>query len=142
MSQFFTLQAGTKLHQQTRKAIAKRTPALLTAIRKYNQYCDELKKLHKKKWNIPLPSRLPVELGALRDGPSLLTDVWVTPLTSSPPRWLNEPEVRRGIRAMLAKDRCLEERRRLGEEADNLCRWYGRELAAVELALRMPSRES
>ncbi|KAI0706515.1 hypothetical protein C8Q76DRAFT_629740 [Earliella scabrosa] len=131
---------GTKLHQQTRKAISKRTPALLTAIRKFNTYCEELKRLHQKKWNIPLPSPLPVELGALRDDPSLLTDVWITPLPTSdpPPRWLNDMDVRRGIRAMLARDRCLEERRRLGEEADNLCRWYGRELAAVELALRTP----
>ena len=37
---------------------------------------------------------------------------------------------------MLSKDRCLEERKRLGDEGDNLCRWYGDELAAVELALR------
>ncbi len=39
---------------------------------------------------------------------------------------------------MLTQDRCLEERWRLGNEADNLCRWYGRELAAVELAIRTP----
>ncbi|KAI0716907.1 hypothetical protein C8Q76DRAFT_795144 [Earliella scabrosa] len=129
---------GTKLHQHTRKAIAKRTPALLTAIRKFNGYCDTLKREYKKSWKIPLPKHLPVELGALRNDPSLLTDVWVTPVTSeSPtPRWLDDPDMRRGIRVMLAKDRCLEERRRLGDEADNLCRWYGNELAAVELALR------
>ena len=133
---------GTKLHQHTRKAIAKRTPALLTAIRKFNTYCDTLKREHKKSWKIPLPKHLPVELGALRNDPSLLTDVWVTPLTSPTPRWLDDPDVRRGIRAMLSKDRCLEERKRLGDEADNLCRWYGNELAAVELALRTSSCES
>jgi hypothetical protein len=33
---------GTKLHQQTRKAITKRKPALLAAIRKFNKYCDVL----------------------------------------------------------------------------------------------------
>ncbi|KAI0694788.1 hypothetical protein C8Q76DRAFT_634071 [Earliella scabrosa] len=129
---------GTKLHQQTRKAISKRTPALLTAIRKFNTYCDALKREHKKGWKIPLPTHLPVELGALRNDPSLLTDVWVTPVATPAPRWMDEPDVRRGIRAMLSKDRCLEERRRLGNEADNLCRWYGDELAAVELALRTP----
>ncbi|KAI0694292.1 hypothetical protein C8T65DRAFT_711030 [Cerioporus squamosus] len=118
---------GTKLHQQTRKAIAKRTPALVTAIRKFNKYCDDLKKSYKKAWRLPLPDHLPTELGALRNDPSLLTDVWVTPVESSMPRWLED-----------VNDRCLEERRRLGDEADNLCRWYGRELAAVELALRRP----
>ncbi|KAI0707020.1 hypothetical protein C8Q76DRAFT_629548 [Earliella scabrosa] len=132
---------GTKLHQQTRKAISKRTPALLTAIRKFNGYCDNLKTLREKDCNIPLPTHLPTELGALREDPSLLTDVWIAPAkTDAPsPPWLEDANVRRGIRAMLAKDRCLEERRRLGDEADNLCRWYGNELAAVELALRTAS---
>ncbi|KAI0701749.1 hypothetical protein C8Q76DRAFT_633393 [Earliella scabrosa] len=129
---------GTKLHQQTRKAIAKRTPALLTAIRKFNSYCDTMKRQYRKKWNIPLPTKLPTELSTLREDPSLLTDVWITPVPSPMPRWLHEPNVRRGIRAMLLKDRCVEERRRLGEEADNLCRWYGNELAAVELAILTP----
>ncbi len=132
---------GTKLHQQTRKAIAKRTPALKTAIRKFNTYCDTLERLHKKRWNIPLPARLPTELGTLREDPSLLTDVWITQVSGPTPRWLEDVNVRRGIRAMLANDRCLEERRRLGNEADNLCRWYGQELAAVELAIRTPRCE-
>ncbi|KAI0703077.1 hypothetical protein C8Q76DRAFT_801927 [Earliella scabrosa] len=104
----------------------------------FNQYCDNMKRLYRKKWNIPLPTSLPTELTALREDPSLLTDVWITPMPLPMPRWLHEPNVRRGIRAMLLKDRCLEERRRLGDEADNLCRWYGQELAAVELALRTP----
>ena len=82
---------------------------------------------------------LPTELGPLREDPSLLADVWVTRLSTPTPRWLNDVLVRKGIQAMLSKDRCLEERRRLEMEADNLCRSYGRELAAVELALRTPN---
>ena len=57
------------------------------------------------------------------------------------PRWLGDVLVRKGIKAVLAKDRCLEERRRLQMEADNLCQSYGRDLAAVELALRNPDSE-
>ena len=100
-----------------------------------------MKKLREKDWNIPLPTHLPTELGVLREDPSLLTDVWISPAKTkaASARWLEDANVRRGIRAMLAKDRCLEERRRLGDEADNLCRWYGNELAAVELALRTAS---
>lgn len=113
-----------------------------TAIRKFNGYCDALKQKHRKRWNIPLPTHLPTELGALREDPSLLTDVWIAQVSDAPmPRWLEDVQVRRGIRAMLTQDRCLEERRRLGNEADNLCRWYGRELAAVELAIRTPHCE-
>jgi len=43
---------------------------------------------------------------------------------------------------MLKCNQCLEECRRLGMEADNLCRWYGTELAAVELALHTPESMS
>ncbi|KAI9062699.1 hypothetical protein FKP32DRAFT_1573466 [Trametes sanguinea] len=129
---------GTKLHQQTRKAIAKRTPALMTAIRKFNTYCDQLQAMYKPQWKCALPQHLPTELGALREDSSLLTDVWIAPVEADKPRWLTDPKIRSGIRALLSRDRCQEERRRLGEEADNLCRWYGRELAAVELASQMP----
>jgi hypothetical protein len=66
----------------------------------------------------------------------------VNPTTGPGPRWLTDVDVRKGIRAMLKSDRCLEERRRLGLEADNLCCWFGRELAAIELALRLPASTS
>ncbi|KAG6369026.1 hypothetical protein JVT61DRAFT_1972 [Boletus reticuloceps] len=42
---------------------------------------------------------------------------------------------------MLKLERCLEEQRRLGTEADNLCRWYGDELAVLELSLHTPRSE-
>ncbi|KAI9066824.1 hypothetical protein FKP32DRAFT_1621557, partial [Trametes sanguinea] len=117
---------GTKLHQQTRKAISKRTPALMTAIRKFNGYCDALQAMCKPGWDVSLPCHLPTELSALREDSSLLTDVWISPAETRTPRWLEDPNIRQGIRALLLQDRCREERRRLGGEADNLCRWYGR----------------
>lgn len=132
---------GTKLHQQTRKAISKRTPALMTAIRKFNKYCDELEALYQDEWGFPLPQALPTELGALRDEPDLLADVWISPTAGNTPKWLEDSDTRQGIRAMLTLDRCREERRRLGNEADNLCRWYGRELSGIELALRSQNCE-
>ncbi|OSD07735.1 hypothetical protein PYCCODRAFT_1441640 [Trametes coccinea BRFM310] len=95
-------ESSTKLHQQTRKAIAKWTPALMTAIRKFNSYCDDLQAMYK---------------------PDLLTDVWVTHTGTDTPRWLQDPNVPHGIHAMLARDHCLEEWHRLGNEADNLC-WF------------------
>lgn len=130
---------GTKLHQSTRKAISKRKPALMNAIRKFNKYCETLERLYKPEWNIPLPEPLPTQLAVLRDGPILMEDVWVTPAEGEVPRWLQDRDVREGIRAVLKLDRCLEERHRLGIEADNLCRWFGRELCAIELALSVPS---
>ncbi|KAF8120229.1 hypothetical protein EV363DRAFT_1191626 [Boletus edulis] len=126
---------GTKLHQQTRKAIAKRQPALMSAIRKYNSYCEQLEKLYDPTSSIPLPTPLPTKLNELRNHQSLMEDLWISPSVGEIPHWINNQDVRDGIRAMLKRDRCLEERRRLAMEADNICCWYGTELAAVELAL-------
>ncbi|KAG2115640.1 hypothetical protein DEU56DRAFT_932629 [Suillus clintonianus] len=127
---------GTKLHQQTRKAIAKRQPALMTAIRKFNSYCEQLESHYDISSGIPLPSPLPTKLADLRADPTLMEDVWITPSVGEVPRWLEDSEVRDGIRALLKRDHCQEERLRLRTEADNLCRFFRAELAALELAIR------
>jgi len=132
---------GTKLHQQTWKAIAKRQPALMAAIRKYNNYCEQLSQLHNPTWAIPLPAPLPTTLVDLRNDPTLMQDVWITPSTEEVPRWLEDVDVRDGIRALLKHERCLEEQRRLGMEADNMCRWFGNELTAIQVALRQSERK-
>ena len=51
-------------------------------------------------------------------------------------------DVQAGICAILKVERCIEEQKRLGIESDNLCRWFGRELGAVELALLNESSKS
>jgi len=130
---------GTKLHQHTRKAISRRKPALMTAIRKFNKYCETLEKLYDPSWKIPLPLPLSTQLATLRDQPGLMEDVWISPSPVEVPRWLEDPDVREGIRAMLKQDRCNEESRRLHREADNISRWLRHEIAAVELALCTPS---
>ena len=114
----------------------RRTPALMAAIRKFNKYCDTLHTLSDPAANIPLPRHLKTDLSSLRDDPYLVEDVWVHPSMEAAPPWLTDTKVRKGIRAMLKIDRCTEEFRRLGIEADNLCRWFGRELTAIELAIQ------
>ncbi|KAG6863650.1 hypothetical protein C0991_004361, partial [Blastosporella zonata] len=130
---------GTKLHQATQSAIAKRAPALMNAICKYNGYCATLVELHQEEWSVAIPEPLPVKLAELRESPLLMEDVWISKTVGERPRWLAEPKVCEGIRALLKKDRCLEEQRRLGVEADNLCRWFGRELLALQTALTSAS---
>lgn len=71
-----------------------------------------------------------------------MEDVWITPSPGVAPPWISDKDVRTGIRGMLKGDRCLEERRRLGLEADNLCHWYGNELTALELTLLIPESKS
>ncbi|KAF8634336.1 hypothetical protein AX17_004214 [Amanita inopinata Kibby_2008] len=111
---------GTKLHQQTRSAIAKRKPALLNAIWKFNAYCQMLETLCPVDCDIPIPQPLPTDLTQLRNEDSaLMEDVWITPNTEGDACWLKEASVREGIHAMLKSERCLEERQHLGLEADN-----------------------
>jgi len=114
----------------------RRTPGLMAAIRKFNKYCDALVALSDPAANIPLPRHLKTNLSILQDDLYLMEDVWVHPSAEAAPLWLTDTKVRKGIRAMLKIDRCTEERRRLGIEADNLCRWFGRELTAVELSIQ------
>ncbi|PPQ70113.1 hypothetical protein CVT26_013398 [Gymnopilus dilepis] len=132
------LALGTKLHQQTRRSIARRQPALMSAIRKYNAHCTTLERLYNPACNIPLPQPLPTKLSELRDNSTLMEDVWTTASDKSP-LWLEDADVKSGIHAMLRKERSLEEKRRLKDEAENLLTWLTRELQAVELALRQTS---
>jgi hypothetical protein len=129
------------LHQQTRKAISKREPALKSAIRKFNSYCDTLAALAEAESNttVPLPCHLSGKPSVLQTDPYLMEDVWINPTMGPGPQWLTDANVHKGIHAMLKRDWCLEERQRLGLEADNLCQWFGRQLVAVTLALRLPS---
>lgn len=71
-----------------------------------------------------------------------MEDVWITPAPLEVPRWLDDEDVRDGIHAMHRIDRCEEEKRRIAHEVENIIGWLAREIAAVELALETPSRES
>ena len=79
-----------KLHQQTRKAIAKQQPALMSAIRKFNAYCEELAALHDPGWSIPLPAPLHMKLNDLRNHQSLMEDIWISPAIRKIPRWVED----------------------------------------------------
>ncbi|KAK7064632.1 hypothetical protein R3P38DRAFT_2492092 [Favolaschia claudopus] len=125
---------GTKLHQTTRKAISKRAPALLKAINKFNAGCETLEKLRPPHCSIPSPSPLSTQLNGLCNDPTLHEDVWITPSQGPIPRWLNDEDVRDGIRSLHVLDRCSEEVVRLNLERDNLRRWLSEEVAIVEQA--------
>ena len=126
-----------KIHQQVWKGITKREPMLKTAIRKFNTYCNTLRDLISDS-NIPTPHHLPTKLSALWEDSSLMEDIWIHSVSETPPLWLTEPFVRNGIHAMLKIDRCEEEQKWLGIEADSMCAWFGRELVAVIIALYSP----
>ncbi|KAI5983564.1 hypothetical protein F5J12DRAFT_899644 [Pisolithus orientalis] len=132
---------GMKLHQQTHKAIAKHQPTLMSAIQKFNMYCECLAKLYDASSGIPLPLPLPTKLAELCNDQSLFKDVWITPSIGEILRWLQDSDMREDIRAVLKTDCCLEEQHCLGMEADNMCQWFGSKLCAVKLAIQQPERE-
>ncbi|KZV78701.1 hypothetical protein EXIGLDRAFT_633405, partial [Exidia glandulosa HHB12029] len=132
--------AGTPLgtregHQRTVRSIRKRTPALLQAIAKYNDLCDQLHDLLPEGLDFPLPERLPTEIAALRDDPSLLEDVWLAGVPGDNAPWLQDARVRRGIRAQLVLDRCDEEEKRLVREEAQLLQWLHDTSATTNAAL-------
>ncbi|KAJ7199119.1 hypothetical protein GGX14DRAFT_373277 [Mycena pura] len=126
---------GTKLHQQTRRAILRRQPALLRAINKFNDYCGEFERLRLAGCKIPVPTPLSTQLNGLRNDPALHEDVWITPSSSSIPRWLDDDDVHEGIRSVRVLDRCVEEGRRLSLEQVNMHQWLTQEFAIVTWAM-------
>ncbi|KAJ7435827.1 hypothetical protein FB451DRAFT_1461458 [Mycena latifolia] len=112
-------------------------PALLRAIGKFNGYCAELERLRPPGCKIPIPSPLSTQLNGLRDDPTLHEDVWITPSEGQIPRWLNDSDVRDGIRALHSADRCAEEASRLNIERQNMTIWLKHEISIVAAAINM-----
>ncbi|KAK1218014.1 hypothetical protein PQX77_019312 [Marasmius sp. AFHP31] len=128
---------GTRLHQITRNSITRRAAAFENLIRKYNQHITYLEEHHQPRYKVPVPSRLPTQLASLRDMETshLWEDVWISK-TETPPKWLVDEDIWKGIKAFLNLDRCAEERARLEGEALNLLSWFGRELQALMVMTR------
>ncbi|KAJ2932559.1 hypothetical protein H1R20_g4550, partial [Candolleomyces eurysporus] len=127
---------GTKMHQHVRSAMTKKTAALTAAIKRYNTECQSLAAVSKPEWNIPLPEPLPTNMGELKTCTTLMENVWIEPIQGDSQRWVHDQDVRDGIRAMLRLKRCREEHQRLGREADNMLKWYRKELKAITAAIK------
>lgn len=129
---------GTKIHQHVRGAMTKKSAALTAAVSRYNTECAVLIKMRKPHWPIPAPELLPTKLSELKVSTTLMQSVWITAVDEDEHRWIREAEVRESIRAMHKVDRCQEEVERLALEADNMYRWFCREVKAIWEALHDP----
>lgn len=126
--------AGTKMHQTVRAAMSKKTQSLNNAVERYNVECTAILKIWPPDCQIPKPEPLPTSLTELKACTTLMESVWVSKVETDH-RWVRDPDVREGIRAMHKAARCIEERKRLGIEADNMLWYFRRRLAAVTEAL-------
>lgn len=126
------------MHQAVRAAMSKKNQTLTNAVQRYNVECTAILKMWPPDCQIPKPEPLPTSLTELKACTTLMESVWVSRVESDH-RWVRDPDVREGICAMHKVARCREERRRLGQEADNMLRYFRRRLAAVTEALCDPS---
>lgn len=136
---------GTKAHQTIRNTISTSSPILKRHIKTYNEYCNRLSELHDpQSWKTPLPQELPTTIQELRSGHSTLWQdaEWDLAGDRKAPAWMEDPETRRGIHALLQFDRCSEEMERLPLESDNMLRWFCSELLATDIAIRLPQSRS
>ncbi|KAJ7923347.1 hypothetical protein B0H13DRAFT_1602762, partial [Mycena leptocephala] len=126
---------GTKLYQATRRAIAKRQPALLKLIAKFNDSCEKLDRLCPVRCPIPIPAPLPTQLNALWSDLLLHEDICISPSPGGIPAWLVDDDVHDGLRSLHMIDRCREEAKWLNLDRANLKNWLINESLVVRKAL-------
>ncbi|KAE9384417.1 hypothetical protein BT96DRAFT_960902 [Gymnopus androsaceus JB14] len=110
--------------QRSEQRINEHTQDSLT--RKYNRLCDDMDTIirqNKAPRNAIAPVK--IEMEGLFDL-DVDDDIWLDIGLGAPPLWLSNDDVRAGIRAMLDRDRCLEERKRLLDERSAMQEWFKR----------------
>ncbi|TFK60085.1 hypothetical protein BDN72DRAFT_779856, partial [Pluteus cervinus] len=148
-----------KLHAQTDSSVRRRDPTIQEVARAYNKLCDEMTKLAREK-KAPsgsiCPVKVPLErLFSLDVDDTIWQDIGLTddpppsPTTTSdqtttppqlPPAWLSKEEVRDGIKAMLERDRCVEEEARLVHERRAMQFWFHEEWRALSDGINSTGR--
>jgi hypothetical protein len=126
---------GTKENQRILTNLDRLKKATVNALRRYNELCDKLKALLPHGLEFPLPEKLDIEKGSLKNDPRLLEDVWIGVEPEKRRVWLVDEKARNGIRAMHELKRCQEESTRIADERDALCSWVLEQWQRLQLAL-------
>ena len=131
-----------KLEKHAKAQIKRKEPGIQTLARKYNKLCAELTQMIVAK-KAPRGAVAPSEIQ--QDGLFKLDvddDIWQDiGLTDEVdnlqdiPDWLGNEDVRNGIKALLERDRCIEEERRLVQERLSMQQWMQEEWLVVNAAL-------
>lgn len=134
-----------RINEHTQDSVKRRDPGIADLTRKYNRLCDDMATLIRQK-KAPRNAIAPVkiEMEGLFDL-DVDDDIWLDiglgygdddDGNSIPPLWLSNDKVRAGICAMLDRDRCLEERKRLLGERSAMQEWFSEEWMIVTTAMR------
>ena len=115
-------------------------PTILKLVATYNNLCGGLQSmiwLHKALPGAiaphPIPSKGIFQLDVDSD---IWQDVGLEKPYASPPQWLADEGVCKGIKLMLEIDRCNEEERQLSREQSVLQVWFAMEWLSVQNALK------
>lgn len=134
-----------RINEHTQDSVKRRNPTLQQLARKYNKLCDEMQTLINKR-RAPRYAVAPtmIEMEGLFNL-DVDDDIWLDvglgyeddePRSGLPPLWLSNDGVRCGIRSLLERDRCKEEKDTLCDERNAMQEWFHEEWAVVEAAGR------
>ncbi|KAK7438566.1 hypothetical protein VKT23_017901 [Stygiomarasmius scandens] len=117
-----------RLHEHTEDSVKRRDPSIQQLAQKYNRKAPrnaiapqpiDVSKL----FNLDVDDEIWQDIGLNYDEAS--------DQDTSPPPWLADEKMRKGIRAMLELDRCEEEEERLGVERKAMRTWFEEEWEVV-----------
>ena len=131
-----------KLVDHAEAVMSKRTGTINDTARSYNARCKEMRELilrRKAPPNAVAPEPLDVKtLYSLDVEDALWQDVGLEEEHGEEvpaPRWLADDATRRGIKAVLSRDRSMEEQSRLRREKSNMQMWLKEEWERLERAM-------
>ncbi|KAG6834252.1 hypothetical protein H0H93_010868 [Arthromyces matolae] len=136
-----------KLHDHVASQVQRHEPGISGLCRKYNEACEDLQRRLEKGEGPPgAVAPLPIDKSGLFKL-DVDDDIWQdVGLYDSDyldlPRWLGDEDVRRGIKAMLELDRCIEEETRLDKEWVAMQRWFQEEWMVMEMAMEKNQENS
>lgn len=119
----------------------RREPGISKLAKEYNSMCEKMCVLIGRRWaprNAVAPEPIPLkELFRLDVDDAIWQDVGLddTTDTGAPPEWLCNDKVRKGIKAILERDRCDEELQRLRRESRSLFEWMEEEWSVLQRAI-------
>ncbi|KAF8065223.1 hypothetical protein FPV67DRAFT_1419584 [Lyophyllum atratum] len=130
-----------KLHNHIKGSVKRHEPTIMNLATKYNNLCSEMAAL-KAAQSGATPGLVPskIEKDKLFDldvDDNIWQDIGLQDdeFSGTVPLWLGDENTRRGIKALLEFDRCVEEEQRLAMERCSLQEWMLEEWSCVILAL-------
>lgn len=118
----------------------RREPSVLNVVKTYNELRSQMITLLER-GQAPVGATIPMEINrdrvfAMDVDNNIWQDIGLTEEDDGQaiPLWLGDENVRRGIRARLELDRCIEEEARLRRERSTIQEWFIEEWNATMLA--------